>query len=56
MMLAVDVSGSMATPDMGQGATRLQAVQRVAGQFIDGRHGDQLGLILLVRSLICKRP
>jgi Ca-activated chloride channel family protein len=46
MLLAVDVSGSMATPDMGNGATRLQAVQRVAGQFIDGRHGDQVGLIL----------
>lgn len=46
MLLAVDVSGSMATPDMGSGATRLQAVQQVAGQFIDGRHGDQVGLIL----------
>jgi Ca-activated chloride channel family protein len=46
MLLAVDVSGSMATPDMGEGATRLQSVQRVAGQFIDGRHGDQVGLIL----------
>jgi Ca-activated chloride channel homolog len=46
MLLAVDVSGSMATPDMGEGSTRLQSVQRVAGQFIDGRHGDQVGLIL----------
>ena len=46
MLLAVDVSGSMATPDMGDGATRLQSVQRVAGRFIDGRHGDQVGLIL----------
>jgi Ca-activated chloride channel family protein len=46
VLLAVDVSGSMATPDMGEGATRLQSVQRVAGQFIDGRHGDQVGLIL----------
>ena len=46
MLLAVDVSGSMATPDMAEGETRLQSVQRVAGQFIDGRHGDQVGLIL----------
>lgn len=46
LLLAVDVSGSMATPDMGEGATRLQSVKRVAGQFIDGRHGDQVGLIL----------
>ena len=46
LLLAVDVSGSMATPDMGAGVTRLDAVQQVAGQFIDGRHGDQVGLIL----------
>jgi Ca-activated chloride channel family protein len=46
LLLAVDVSGSMATPDMGEGTTRLRSVQRVAGQFIDGRHGDQVGLIL----------
>jgi Ca-activated chloride channel homolog len=46
LLLAVDVSGSMATPDMGDSVTRLQAVQQVAGRFIDGRHGDQVGLIL----------
>lgn len=46
LLLAVDVSGSMATPDMGEGMTRLKAVQRVAGRFIDARHGDQVGLIL----------
>jgi len=46
LLLAVDVSGSMATPDMGGTTTRLQAVQGVAGRFIDGRHGDQVGLIL----------
>ncbi len=36
----------MATPDMGRGTTRLRAVQEVAGRFIEGRHGDQVGLIL----------
>jgi Ca-activated chloride channel homolog len=46
LILAVDVSGSMATPDMGGATTRLEAVQEVAGRFIDGRHGDQVGLIL----------
>jgi Ca-activated chloride channel family protein len=46
ILLAVDVSGSMATQDMANGASRLQVVQQVAGQFIDGRHGDQVGLIL----------
>jgi Ca-activated chloride channel homolog len=46
LMLAVDVSGSMATEDMAGGATRLRVVQSVAGRFIDGRHGDRVGLIL----------
>jgi Ca-activated chloride channel family protein len=46
IILAVDVSGSMATPDMANNESRLQVVQQVAGQFIAGRHGDQVGLIL----------
>lgn len=46
MMLAVDVSGSMQTPDMSGGASRLAVVQEVAGRFIDGRRGDRVGLIL----------
>jgi Ca-activated chloride channel family protein len=46
LMLAVDVSGSMATEDMAGGASRLRVVQSVAGRFIDGRHGDRVGLIL----------
>jgi Ca-activated chloride channel family protein len=36
----------MATEDMAGGATRLRVVQSVAGRFIDGRHGDRVGLIL----------
>ncbi len=46
LMLAVDVSGSMATQDMGVNLSRLQAVQQVAGEFIDHRQGDRVGLIL----------
>lgn len=46
LLLAVDVSGSMASQDMAGGATRLQVVQNVAGDFIRQRHGDQVGLIL----------
>jgi len=46
LMLAVDVSGSMQTPDMADDASRLQVVQHVASQFIKARHGDQVGLIL----------
>jgi Ca-activated chloride channel family protein len=46
LMLAIDVSGSMATEDMAGGESRLRVVQQVAGRFIDGRHGDRVGLIL----------
>ncbi len=46
LMLAVDVSGSMATEDMEGGETRLRVVQSVAGRFIDSRKGDRVGLIL----------
>jgi Ca-activated chloride channel family protein len=46
LMLAVDASGSMAARDMAGGATRLQVVQAVAGEFIRRRTGDQVGLIL----------
>ncbi|MGA7180343.1 MAG: VWA domain-containing protein [Thiobacillaceae bacterium] len=46
LLLAVDVSGSMATQDMANGYSRLQVVQKVAGDFILHRHGDQVGLIL----------
>jgi len=46
LLLAVDVSGSMAIEDMAGGLSRLQVVQEVAGHFIDERRGDQVGLIL----------
>lgn len=46
LLLAVDVSGSMATPGMAGDATRLHVVKEVAGEFIRRRHGDQVGLIL----------
>lgn len=46
VLLAIDVSGSMATEDMAGGASRLQVVQKVAGEFIRRRQGDRLGLIL----------
>jgi Ca-activated chloride channel family protein len=46
LLLAVDVSGSMASEDMAGGYSRLQVVQKVAGDFIRHRHGDRVGLIL----------
>ena len=49
VMLAVDLSGSMQTPDMvlaGQTVDRFDAVEAIAGDFISRRSGDELGLIL----------
>ena len=49
MMMAVDLSGSMRTPDMqlaGQPVSRYGAVEAIASDFISRRHGDEMGLIL----------
>lgn len=49
IMLAVDLSGSMETPDMhmgGRDVSRFAAVEAIAGDFIARRTGDQVGLIL----------
>lgn len=49
MMLAVDLSGSMRTPDMtlgGQAVSRFAAVEAIAGDFISRRVGSRMGLIL----------
>jgi len=49
LILAIDVSGSMETPDLaldGSQATRLEVVKQVAGDFLQRRTGDRIGLIL----------
>ena len=47
LLLAVDVSGSMETPDLATNRqTRLDVVKQVAGEFIQRREGDRVGLIL----------
>ncbi len=49
LMLAVDISGSMGQNDMtvaGVSVTRLDAVKKIAGEFIKQRAGDRVGLIL----------
>lgn len=56
LLLAVDVSGSMSTQDMAGGYTRLQVVQKVAGDFIRRRNGDQVGLILFGTSPYLQAP
>jgi len=59
IMMAVDLSGSMEMDDMviaGQRVDRLTAVKAVAGEFIEGRHGDRLGLILFGQQAYLQTP
>lgn len=59
LMLAVDVSGSMESADYvldGKSATRLDVVKTVAGEFIDRRAGDRLGLIIFGSRAYLQTP
>ncbi len=59
LMLAVDISGSMREQDMvigGRVLDRLAAVKAVAGDFIERREGDRLGLILFGQQAYLQTP
>ncbi len=59
LLLAVDLSGSMETPDIalhGKPATRLQVVQELGGDFIARRAGDRVGLILFGKRAYVQTP
>ena len=59
LMLAVDISGSMETPDMffaQDAVNRLTAVKSVLQPFIRQREGDRLGLILFADNAYLQTP
>ncbi|MCB1553424.1 MAG: VWA domain-containing protein [Xanthomonadales bacterium] len=59
LMLAVDVSGSMAADDMeiaGRRVDRLGAVKAVVGDFLARRAGDRVGLILFGQQAYLLTP
>jgi Ca-activated chloride channel family protein len=59
LMLAVDVSGSMAQQDYrlnGYAVSRLDVVKAVAGRFIERRKGDRLGLVLFGTRAYLQTP
>ncbi len=59
LMLAVDISGSMQNEDMqtrGLQLSRLRAVKNVAGDFIEQRKGDRIGLILFGDEAYLQAP
>ncbi|WP_313548459.1 VWA domain-containing protein [Pseudomonas sp.] len=59
ILLAVDVSGSMDYPDMtwkGEDISRLTLVKHLIGDFIEGRTGDRIGLILFGSQAYVQAP
>ena len=59
LVLAVDLSGSMQTEDFqlkGRTVDRLSALKAVAGNFIENRVGDRLGLILFGEQAYIQTP
>jgi len=59
LMLAVDISGSMATEDMevnGEFVDRLRVVKRVVGDFVEARKGDRVGLVLFGTNAYLQAP
>jgi Ca-activated chloride channel family protein len=59
LLLAVDVSGSMKIKDMeleGRAANRLEVIKQVAGDFIQRRRGDRIGLILFGTRAYLQAP
>ncbi len=59
LMIAVDLSGSMEISDFVVGdrqVDRLTATKLVAGDFIDRRVGDRLGLVLFGRQAYLQTP
>ncbi len=59
LMIAVDLSGSMEISDFvinDRSVDRLTAAKYVAGDFIDRRVGDRLGLVLFGRQAYLQTP
>lgn len=59
IMMVLDLSGSMEMKDMllnSRPVSRLQVVKRAAKQFVQGRSGDRIGLILFGTQAYLQTP
>jgi Ca-activated chloride channel homolog len=59
IMLCIDLSGSMQTPDYekdGQALTRLQAIKPVIQAFIDRRPDDRIGVVVFAKNAYTLAP
>lgn len=54
IMIAIDISYSMKGMDLKP--NRLESAKRIASQFIDGREGDRIGLIVFRGEAFSKSP
>jgi Ca-activated chloride channel family protein len=55
IMLALDTSGSMRAEDF-QPDNRLEVAKRVAKEFVEGRRGDRIGLVLFASAAYTQCP
>ncbi len=59
MMLVIDTSGSMQARDFvwqGKRPSRLEVVKQVIGEFIAGRSGDRIGLVVFGSEAFTQSP
>jgi len=59
LMLAIDISGSMAEQDLYAGnrrATRMAVVREVAKRFVERRDGDRIGLVMFGTEAYVQTP
>ncbi len=59
LLLLVDISGSMETPDMklnDESAQRIDVVKKVVGEFVRKRTGDRVGLVLFGTQAYLQTP
>jgi Ca-activated chloride channel family protein len=55
IVLALDISGSMRALDFAPGS-RLDAAKEVARQFVEGRRGDRIGLVVFASNSYTQCP
>ncbi len=59
ILLAIDTSGSMRSPDMGRGLSpmsRLDAAKQVMKRFVEARQDDRLGLLVFGEEAFVQVP
>jgi Ca-activated chloride channel homolog len=59
LLMAVDISGSMETPDIednGKYIDRLTAIKKVVGNFVATRKSDRMGLVLFGSNAYLQAP